>query len=72
MIISIRVHSSSGRQKIMKKSEGEFEVYLKSRRENNKANIELIKVLEKYFGKQIKIKRGKTLNKKIIEVIDGD
>ncbi|MEA3329136.1 MAG: DUF167 domain-containing protein [Nanoarchaeota archaeon] len=68
MIIKVKVHPTSGRQEITKKSKDEFEVYLKSKTENNKANIELIKILKKYFGKEVKIKSGKTSRRKIIEL----
>jgi uncharacterized protein (TIGR00251 family) len=72
MKFKVKSYPLSGRQEVIKKFENELEVYLKSPRENNKANIELIKILEKYFGKQVKIKSGKTSKRKVVEVIDGN
>ena len=50
--------------------EGLYFVQLKSSPEGNRANMELLKVLEKYFGKPVKIRAGYTNRKKIIEVLD--
>ena len=68
MIIKVKVYLLPGKQKIIKKGLDEYEVYLKSRAENNKANVEMIKMLNKYFGKEIRIKSGKTSRRKIVEV----
>lgn len=70
-IIKVKVKPNSGKQEIVesKTSEG-YVVSLKSAPENNRANIELTKVLEKYFKKKIKIKSGFTSRSKLIEVID--
>ena len=46
-------------------------VYLKSRAEDNKANIELIKTLAKHYkvsSSQIRIIKGLTSKEKIIEI----
>jgi len=43
-------------------------VKLKSVPENNKANVELLKVLKKYFGFPVKIKSGFTSRNKVVEV----
>mgnify|MGYP001615942538 CR=1 FL=1 len=67
MIIRVKVKTSSGKQEVIKKGE-EYSAYLKSAPENNKANIELIKLLEKYFKKQAKIKTGFTSKRKTIEI----
>jgi len=42
-------------------------VYVKEKAENNKANLSVIKLLRKYFGKEIYIKRGLRSKKKIID-----
>ena len=69
MIIKVKVYASSGKKKIVKLSDNEYKVYLKAIAENNKANIELIKLLSKYFKTQdIKIIRGKTSSKKEVEI----
>ena len=68
MILNIRVKTNSGKQEINKISEGKYLVNLKSFPENNKANLELIKLLKKEFKKNIKIIKGIKSRKKIIEV----
>jgi uncharacterized protein (TIGR00251 family) len=72
MNINLKIFPNSGKQEIVEIGEKEFEVYLKSSPENNKANVELIKILKKYFGREVKIKMGKTSRRKIVEVIDGN
>lgn len=67
MIINVKAHPNSEKQKIVREGKS-YIVYLKSSPENNKANIELIKLLKKYFNKEVKIKTGFTSRKKIIEV----
>jgi len=69
MIIKVKVKPNSGKQEIEEKIDF-YLVKVKSSPENNKANIELIKILKKYFKKEIKIKSGFTSRNKIIEVID--
>lgn len=69
MIIKIEVHPNSGRQEIIKNGQ-DYIVYLKSSPVDNKANIELMKLLKKYFGKSGKIKSGFTSRNKIVEIND--
>lgn len=55
----------------MRKKEGYFEVALKSPGKQNKANIELINLVAKYFNKPIsciRVVRGRTSRNKIIEI----
>ena len=68
-IIKIKVKPNSGEQEIVENENSDgYVVNLKSAPENNKANTELIKLLEKYFKKKIKIKSGFTSRNKLIEV----
>lgn len=67
MIINIKVKPGSGRQQIIKEEEN-YLIYLKSAPEDGKANIELLKLLKKYFKKEVRIKSGKTSKNKIVEV----
>lgn len=69
MIIKIRAKPNSNKQEVIKE-EDIYHVHLKSRPENNKANLELIKLLKKYFGKTVKIKSGLTSRNKTVEVED--
>ncbi|MBU2562103.1 MAG: DUF167 domain-containing protein [Nanoarchaeota archaeon] len=67
MKIKVKAKPNSGEQSIDKK-EDFYSVKLKSSPENNKANLELIKFLEKYFKKRVKIKSGFKSPKKVVEV----
>ena len=50
--------------------EGMYYVKTKAPPEGGQANLELLKVLKKYFGKEVKILSGFTSNIKIVEVFD--
>ena len=69
MFMKIKVKSHSGRQEIEKK-ENYYLVHLKSPAEDNKANIELLKLLKKYLGKKARIKSGFTSRNKLVEITD--
>ena len=71
MIIKIKVRPGSKSQEIIKEKSN-YVIKLKSLPKNNKANIELIKLLSKHFNasqKNIKIKNGLTSKDKTIEII---
>lgn len=68
MILNIKVKPNSTHQNIKKISETEYNIALKSNPENNKANLELIKLLKKYFKKPVKIKSGFTSKNKRVEI----
>lgn len=68
MIINIKVNTKSGKQEIKKIDEYNYRISLKSKPEENKANIELIKLLKKHFGKDIKIIKGLKNRNKIVEI----
>ena len=68
MKIKIKIHPNSSRMKIKKIEEDDYEVWIKEKSQDNKANFELIKFLEKYFKKPARIKSGFTARRKIIEV----
>ena len=70
MKIKIKFHPNSSQEKIEKISDENFEVWLKEKPIDGKANIELCKILKKYFKKSVKIKSGFTSRNKIIEVED--
>ena len=69
MIIKIKVKPNSGKQEILNDN-GNYIAYLKSAPENNKANLELLKLLKKHFNKPARIKTGLTSKNKVIEVND--
>jgi len=68
MKIKIKVKPNSLEQKIERISENEYFASLESSADKNKANIELLKLLKKYFKKEIRIVSGLTSRDKIIEV----
>ena len=70
MKVLVRVHPNSSSEKIHKKEDCSFEVWLKEKAVDNKANISLMKILKRHFGKPIKIKTGLASRNKIIEVGD--
>jgi uncharacterized protein (TIGR00251 family) len=67
MRVSVRVKPRAGRSEVVKKG-GIYVVNLKSAPENGKANVELVKLLHKYFNKPVRIKSGFTSRNKIVEV----
>ncbi len=70
MIIKIKVRPNSKTQDIEKIGESEYKVSLKEKAEDNKANIELLKLLKKQFGKEAKIIKGLKSKNKIVKVQD--
>ena len=68
MILKIKVKPNSKKQEMLKISEKEYVISLKKPAVDNKANMELIKMLKKKFNKDIKIIKGQKIRNKIIEV----
>lgn len=68
MIITIRVKTNADEKKVKEMENGEYKVYVKSAPKNGEANQELIKLLENYFNKDVKIIRGIKNRKKVIEL----
>jgi len=67
MKIQIKVKPGSSKQEIRR--EGEiYVVSLKSKPIEGKANVELLKVLKKEFGNNVKIIKGLTSKNKVIEI----
>jgi uncharacterized protein (TIGR00251 family) len=70
MKIKIRLHPNSSRERIEKISEDFYEVWIKEKAIDGKANKYLEKFLSKYFGKDVQIKSGFTSRNKIVEVLE--
>jgi uncharacterized protein len=68
MKIKIKVHANSSKEEIKKIDENNYEVWIKEKPIDNRANKSLLKLLENYFKKSIKIKFGFNSRKKIIEI----
>jgi len=70
MIINVKVKPNSNKESLEKSEEG-YIANVKERAEDNKANIALIKLLAKQFkisSSCVKIKRGLTSRKKVVEI----
>jgi len=52
--------------------DGLYFVKLKSSAEDGKANLELVKLLSKYFGREVKIISGFRSQRKIVNVLDKE
>lgn len=68
MIIKIKVKPNSREQKIEKISDNEFKIHLKEKAENNKANLELLKLLRREFKKPARIIKGLKSKNKLVEI----
>ena len=68
MKINIKIHPNSSKIDVKMIEKDHYEVWLKEKPQDNKANLELVKLLKKHFKKPVKIKSGFTSRKKIIEV----
>lgn len=69
--IWVRVKPNKNEQKIIKISDEELEVWLRSEPKNNKANEELVVLLSKYYHinqKDIRILRGHRSRLKLLEI----
>jgi len=69
MMIHIKVKPNSSEQSV-EKIEDVYVVKLKSPPEDGKANLELVKLLSKYFGFEVKIKSGFNSRHKVVQVFN--
>ncbi len=67
MIIKVKVKPNSSKQEIRRIKEDEYEINLKSKAEEGKANLELIKLMKKKFKSNVKIIKGLTSRNKVIK-----
>ncbi len=68
MKIKIKLHSGSSQEKIIKISGNSYEVWLKEKPIDNKANKSLEKLMKKYLNRIVYVISGFTSRNKIIEV----
>ncbi len=57
------------RKKEIEFADGKIVVSVKARAEKGEANMEVVKVLSKHFGKQVRIVSGFTSKRKVIDVL---
>jgi len=67
MIIKIKVKANSKKNEIIKE-DAFYRVNVKSPAEDNKANIEVIKLLTRHFKKKVKIIKGLRSKEKLISL----
>lgn len=68
MKIEVKLHPSSSQERILKINDSKYEVWLKEKPIENKANIALEKFLKRYFNKPVKLVKGFKSKEKIIEL----
>ena len=71
MKIKVKLHLNSRQEKIIKLSEDFYEVWIKEKPIDNKANFYLEKYLKNYFGGGVKVVKGLTNKNKVVEVINA-
>jgi uncharacterized protein (TIGR00251 family) len=68
MILKVKVKPNSKEQGIEDKN-GCYLIKVKSKAQDNKANVELCKLLQRYFKREVRIKSGFTSKNKLVEVL---
>jgi uncharacterized protein len=69
--VKIKLHPSSSQEKIAEvEKDKEYEVWIKEKPIDGKANKELVKILKKYFKKDVSIIHGLKSRDKVVEIID--
>lgn len=68
MRMEIRVNANSRKDEVVE--DVVLTVNVKAKPENNKANLAVIKLLEDYFDRQVRIVSGLKSRKKIIEICE--
>lgn len=70
MKISIKLHPNSSQEKIVEiEKDKSYEVWIKEKPIDGKANEKLVKFLKKYFKKNIEIISGFNSRKKTVDMI---
>lgn len=65
--MKLKVHPNSSMEKIIEKFSGEFEVWIKEKAMDGKANEYVLKFLKKHLNKNFRIKHGFSSRIKILE-----
>jgi uncharacterized protein (TIGR00251 family) len=72
MKLKIKVHANCSREKIKKLSEKEYEIWIKAKPVDGKANLALEKFLKKELGfKKLKVISGFSSRNKIVETFEN-
>ena len=68
MKIQIKVIPNSRKEEVLAAGEQQLLVRVKERAEKGKANVAVVKLLEKHFRRKVRITAGHSSRKKIVEV----
>ncbi|MBT4258259.1 DUF167 domain-containing protein [archaeon] len=68
--MKIKIHANSSQEKLKKIDENFYEIWLREKPLDGRANDSLLKLLKKEFGKSFKIKSGLTSRIKIVEELE--
>ena len=70
MKIKVKVHANSSQEKINKINDKSYEVWIREKPIEGKANAHLTKMLKKYFNKEVGIVSGLGSKNKIVEILE--
>jgi len=68
MKIKLKVHANSSQEKIQEISSKSYEIWIKIKPIDGKANISLEKMLKKHFKRSVRITSGLTSKNKVLEL----
>ena len=67
MRMEIKVVPGAGADEVSEKG-GVLTVRVKAQAKDNKANISVLRLLRKHFGKEVRLRSGLTSKKKVVEI----
>ncbi len=70
MRITVEVKAGSKKNEVTRGEGDRYIVRVKAQRRKGKANVAVLKLLKKHFGRQAQIVSGMTSTKKIVEIED--
>jgi len=71
MLVKVKVHPNSKKEKIQKLAESEFEIWVREKAENNLANGRVISAIAGHFGvsdSKIRVVKGRHFPNKILTI----
>ncbi len=70
MRITVEVKAGSKKNEVIRGEGDRYVVRVKAQRKKGKANVAVLKLLKKHFGRQVHIVSGVTSTTKIVEIDD--
>jgi len=68
--MKIKIHPGSSQEKIVNIGNDNYDVWIREKPIENKANISIIKLFKKELGLKIKIVSGFSSKNKVVEIIE--